>query len=678
MDSDQSRSKEQLLSDVKRVLDRELTVSPEGVTAQGSVGSQTVGDTSQAGATAGEVPGKTQVFLTTGLPFVDELNKPKIRKLKEALRIKGSTGAAIQYANQFDRNLVWPLIPKTLRRGGQTPEEADQWAERLQSGQLSFDQFCHTLEQGLGSARGKNTNVDAVQREVQELKVDCYLLSEDNGAAAVETALTRIIWTKLNTSVQAFEAEEAPPEWKNCVNAILHRWRDPETGLAAAGTYPLMEGLVRTRMARQAEVVSTLSGYLDIVYQVIDELMEPCKVAALAGLGEVASSNRNDKSSIKRKQEYQSSKEEYSKKIKSDKDGDKNIIQYPKCKGCNKRHPNDGECRYQAHPDYNNSNLPFEKTGKGKKYVELMGINAQLRRFWRLRADQSRLEKFEGVALPEGVGQNNSVKKKNSDSKVKVSSVCATVEHTDYDNTDNECIVLCRINGKILRVLLDLGAGSNNYMTPETVEVLKMNSSSNYKNDYYVDECECKSVKICSALNKCVINNKCGKIKINIYSNLNKKNIDINFSARIVKGLPYDFIIGLPTIKKFKLTEVFKELFVSYNEEGTEISSKSNEEKDITHDMLKEWFKRKEEKVIDSATNYGNSAFALDNTSTVDLLCALNLGIGSVTELINLIKSKSDLLGEMEIEDDGLDMLFGDNNPYDDIIYKDLNTKNIY
>ena len=75
---------------------------------------------------------------------------------------------------------------------------------------------------------------------------------------------------------------------------------------------------------------------------------------------------------------------------------------------------------------------------------------------------------------------------------------------------------MSKINGKILRVLLDSGTGSNIYMTPETVEVLKMNSSSNYKDDYYVDKYECKSVKLCSALNKCVINNKCGKIKINI------------------------------------------------------------------------------------------------------------------------------------------------------------------
>ena len=91
------------------------------------------------------------------------------------------------------------------------------------------------MEQGLGSARGKNTNFDAAQGEVQELKVDCYLLSENNG-------------------------------------------------VAATGTYPLIEGLVRTQMFRQAEVVSTLSSYLDIVYQVIDIVYLNHKMKLIEGI----------------------------------------------------------------------------------------------------------------------------------------------------------------------------------------------------------------------------------------------------------------------------------------------------------------------------------------------------------------------------------------------------------
>ena len=62
----------------------------------------------------------------------------------------------------------------------------------------------------------------------------------------------------------------------------------------------------------------------------------------------------------------------------------------------------------------------------------------------------------------------------------------------------------------------------------------------------------------CGAINNCHINNKCFELKLHIYNDSNKKdfyrlpnnlNISIN-NARIVEGLPYDIIIGLPTVRK--------------------------------------------------------------------------------------------------------------------------------
>ena len=37
-------------------------------------------------------------------------------------------------------------------------------------------------------------------------------------------------------------------------------------------------------------------------------------------------------------------------------------------------------------------------------------------------------------------------------------------------------------------------------------------------------------------------------------------NLNISINARIVEGLPYDIIIGLPTVRKYKLTRHFREL----------------------------------------------------------------------------------------------------------------------
>ena len=69
--------------------------------------------------------------------------------------------------------------------------------------------------------------------------------------------------------------------------------------------------------------------------------------------------------------------------------------------------------------------------------------------------------------------------------------------------------------GPLLTVLIDSGACSNNYITEKAVDVFKQQSRIiNYKDTYYIDDgCECKSVKICSSFNNCIINNKFGEFK---------------------------------------------------------------------------------------------------------------------------------------------------------------------
>lgn len=108
--------------------------------------------------------------------------------------------------------------------------------------------------------------------------------------------------------------------------------------------------------------------------------------------------------------------------------------------------------------------------------------------------------------------------------------------------------------------MVDTGAESNNYITPETAVELKrykvFNNNNNDNNN--IEHCNYHPTKICGAINNCHINNKCFELKLHIYNDSNKKdfyrlpnnlNISIN-NARIVEGLPYDIIIGLPTVRK--------------------------------------------------------------------------------------------------------------------------------
>ena len=70
----------------------------------------------------------------------------------------------------------------------------------------------------------------------------------------------------------------------------------------------------------------------------------------------------------------------------------------------------------------------------------------------------------------------------------------------------------------------------------------------------------CRQTKVCT-MHNCFSNNKCTTLRMEVYSETVKRSIEITFEARVVRGLPYDFIIGLPTIRRFKLTKVFDYMF---------------------------------------------------------------------------------------------------------------------
>jgi hypothetical protein len=140
--------------------------------------------------------------------------------------------------------------------------------------------------------------------------------------------------------------------------------------------------------------------------------------------------------------------------------------------------------------------------------------------------------------------------------------------------------------------LLDSGAFGghiNNYVSQSIVDKLVATQA--------VVTCDCLNTKVCTILG-CIQSNKCIKFNVELYNEIGQT-ITIDTKARVVKGLPYDFIIGLTTIRKYKLTRVFDSLFselegipelfneehpTTYTSTGTDVSNKKtkiNDKKEV-------------------------------------------------------------------------------------------------
>ena len=103
--------------------------------------------------------------------------------------------------------------------------------------------------------------------------------------------------------------------------------------------------------------------------------------------------------------------------------------------------------------------------------------------------------------------------------------------------------------------ILDSGAYGgtiNNYVNRAMVD--KLIATGNI-----AKTCACHSTKICTAIG-CINNSTCVKLNIELFNDLGQC-ITIDTIARVVEGLPYDFIIGLTTIRRYKLALVFDSLF---------------------------------------------------------------------------------------------------------------------
>ena len=206
--------------------------------------------------------------------------------------------------------------------------------------------------------------------------------------------------------------------------------------------------------------------------------------------------------------------------------------------GCGRAHDASLKCLMDHHPNFNRDwtkGIKWEDTSAAKAFAAAG-----------LRSIPNHRQVENGKIVPWTNPKKTAFKK--------VQPLYAILHNA---TNDHECVVYARVpkRGQPLRVLLDSGAHSGDYVKSSVSDIM-------------LNKCSCSKIKICSTFNNCVTNNKCGVLNITLVNNNSStpnEQIEITTTARIVDELPYDIIIGLPTIRKYDLTQIFRSIF-SYDD----------------------------------------------------------------------------------------------------------------
>ena len=241
--------------------------------------------------------------------------------------------------------------------------------------------------------------------------------------------------------------------------------------------------------------------------------------------------------------------------------GKSNSGRSSRCNICNRKTlaDHDKGCPFKNHPNANRSSDKWHDSQIGKKLERLqwdklppnkMIVNGSLVEMTlndlqaAYKDNKTMLDKYSAFL-------QNSKKAKVSEIFIRNS-----LNYFDNDSTFNPHVLarLANSGTEVGQGILDSGSFGYiaNYISMEAYDKLtQLGLASCHK---------CKLAKVCS-VNKCFSNDTCTTLSLEVYSESVNRTIVIPFEARIVKGLPYDFIIGLPSVRRHCLTRVFDYIF---------------------------------------------------------------------------------------------------------------------
>ena len=200
------------------------------------------------------------------------------------------------------------------------------------------------------------------------------------------------------------------------------------------------------------------------------------------------------------------------------------------------------------HPDVNRENVEWKQSSIGKKYAALKRDKLP----WKQRLDeQGNLVEWTDAPIPP------IAKPPSSGAPAKVTPLFNVIN--DGDKTNSTLTHDIFVRGKVARskrelnVFLDSGAIDGNYINAQVISDL----IDNEKLSFNFNTC---NKLICSAFNSCVKINK--NINLSITLTYLKVAITINIVAEVVDKLPFDLVIGLKSIRKFRLTDSLSSFFI--------------------------------------------------------------------------------------------------------------------
>ena len=243
-------------------------------------------------------------------------------------------------------------------------------------------------------------------------------------------------------------------------------------------------------------------------------------------------------------------------------------------------HERGQRCPYSEHPNANRASCSWSQSQQGKALQKLGW--AKLPPTKMLQGDA--LASLSDEELKKVYAQHPRIletiqakkEKTFSTSSKKVSDIFTrnSISYLDEIDSFNPHVFGRIAETKIGNGILDSGSFGYiaNYISFDAYEKLaKLGLATSHK---------CKDARVCS-LSSCFMNNTCTTFQLEVYSASVHRNITIPFTARIVKGLPYEFIIGLPSVRKYKLTRVFDYIFNdSEVKEATERNKRQRENSD--------------------------------------------------------------------------------------------------
>ena len=238
------------------------------------------------------------------------------------------------------------------------------------------------------------------------------------------------------------------------------------------------------------------------------------------------------------------------------------------CNVCGRTNHPPSKCRLRSHP---HANKESDKSWKDSKWGNIYASKLDHPSYELNKRHMAVLDPQNGTYSlvkwenPDWQGKEsresrNDRKSGSKKEKYEVSQIATTNlnNFTTGKSTFNPLISArsVNINGHTLGTgILDSGAFGghiNNYVNQAMVDSLIANGD-------IASTCACHSTKVCT-ITGCISSSTCVKLKIELFNELGQR-ITIDTIARVVQGLPYNFIIGLTTIRRYKLALVFDSLF---------------------------------------------------------------------------------------------------------------------